>query len=474
MRISTVAITEPTLNAPPGGTEEARGPTFWLTRAGLTTADAVSVGTGVTISSLVRPPGTGGLWALAVLLGAYAVWLGQVRLYQSRFITRRTDEIRRIVNAGIRSATTLVVVAYLTGLTVDRGWLVLTAVATMALLSLERELMRRRFAAERRSGRLSRRVLMIGDNAESEHFAQMLANEPDHGYAVMATIDPATVADPQELTTLVLATARTHNAHGVVVAATAIDVQASNRLIRDLVEAGIHVELSSTLADIASDRLTVRPLGRFPVVYIEPRRRHGWRAGAKRGFDLVLAGTALVVLAPVLAAVALLVRVGSPGPVLFRQERVGKDGEPFPVLKFRTMVVGAEALQAELAAQDEGAGPLFKMKEDPRITRFGGFLRKTSLDELPQLWNVVRNEMSLVGPRPALRSEMTDWSDDLYGRLRVKPGITGMWQVSGRSTTTFEEYTRLDLYYVDNWSLVVDLAILFRTIPAVLKSSGAY
>ena len=144
------------------------------------------------------------------------------------------------------------------------------------------------------------------------------------------------------------------------------------------------------------------------------------------------------------------------------------------VLKFRTMVVDAEELLADLSEDNEGAGPLFKMKDDPRVTRIGAFLRKTSLDELPQLWNVVRNEMSLVGPRPALRSEMAEWDDDLYARLRVKPGITGMWQVSGRSTTSFEEYTRLDLYYVDNWSLVVDLSILLRTIPAVLRSDGAY
>ncbi|MCP5032915.1 MAG: sugar transferase [Actinomycetia bacterium] len=429
---------------------------------------------GLVVSSAIHTPGKDHFWAIALMSAAYAVWLGQARLYQSRFITRRTDEIRRIVNAGVRSAATLVLVSFIFELSLDRIWLILGTMSTVALLAIDREIMRRWFDSRRLSGRLSRRVLMIGDNAESLGFAAMLEAEPRLGYSVVATIDPALAADPRQLTTLVLASARQNNAHGVVVAATAIDVQSSNRLIRDLVEAGIHVELSSTLADISFDRLTVRPLGRFPVVYIEPRSRHGWRAAAKRLFDVTVASSALICLSPVMVALALLVRLGSSGPILFRQERVGKEGEPFMMLKFRTMVVGAEDMLAELETTDEGAGPLFKMKQDPRVTRIGSFLRKTSLDELPQLWNVIRDEMSLVGPRPALRSEMVDWSEELYTRLRVKPGITGMWQVSGRSSTTFEEYTRLDLYYVDNWSFVVDLAIMARTVPAVIKSRGAY
>lgn len=422
----------------------------------------------------MRGSGPDGLGAVWVFLLAYTLWFSRARLYQSRFITRRTDEIRRIVDAGARTLATVVVVVYTFDLQVDRLWLLVTGLVTVVALSTEREIVRRRFAARRSSGRLSRRVLLIGDNTESARFASMFAQEPGLGYAVVGQIDPATAKDPNELTTMVLAAARADGAHGVIVATTAIDMQSSNRLVRDLVEAGIHVELSSTLADIASDRLTVRPLGQFPVVYIEPRRRHGWRASAKRLFDLSITTLALLALAPVFIVVSILIKLGSTGPVLFRQERVGRNSEPFKVLKFRTMVTNAEELLDELAEANEGSGPLFKMKDDPRVTKIGAFLRKTSLDELPQLWNVVRNEMSLVGPRPALREEMAEWHPDLYARLNVKPGITGMWQVSGRSTTTFEEYTRLDLYYVDNWSLVVDVAILAKTIPAVLSSDGAY
>ncbi len=460
--------------APPGAPGAARPSTPARTRAALVAFDLVAVAVGMTLACLVRHPGPDGVLGVALALGLHPLWLVRARLYRARVITRRADEVRRIIDAGVRTTAAVAVLAYLADLRLDRVWLGLSLATTVTLLVVEREQVRRRFRARRASGQMARRVLLIGDNVESATFASMFADDPELGYTIVAQIDPAQAADPQELTTRVLTAARQLEANGVIIAATAIDMRSSNRLIRDLVEAGIHVELSSTLADIASDRLTVRPLGRVPVVYVEPRHRHGWRAGAKRAFDLLVAGTVLAVLSPVLAAIALAVRLNSPGPVLFRQERVGQDGEPFKVLKFRTMVTNAEELLANLVERSEGAGPLFKMKRDPRVTRVGSFLRKTSLDELPQLWNVLRNEMSLVGPRPALRSEMAEWSDELYARLRVKPGITGMWQVSGRSSTTFEEYTRLDLYYVDNWSLVVDLAILAKTIPAVVASRGAY
>ncbi|MEM9133694.1 MAG: sugar transferase [Actinomycetota bacterium] len=449
-------------------------PAVWSGRTKTFAADGVAIAGGLALATGVRSPGPDGVAAVAVMAVAYVVWLHRARLYRARFITRRSDEIRRIVNAGARTAVTVALTNFVADLHVDRLWLGLAALTTVVLLSLGRELIRRHFDAKRSAGQMSRRVLLIGDNHESAQFAEMFADEPELGYEVVGAIDPRTFAEPRRLTTHVLAAARQNDAYGVIVSATAIDVDGSNRLIRDLIEAGIHVELSSTLADISFDRLTVRPLGRYPVVYIEPRLRQGWRALAKRAFDLAVAGTALVFLAPLFTALAIAIKVGSTGPVLFRQERVGQDGELFKVLKFRTMVVDAEALLEKLAAENEGAGPLFKMKEDPRVTRIGNFLRKTSLDELPQLWNVVRGEMSLVGPRPALQSEMKEWTEDLYGRLRVKPGITGMWQVSGRSSTTFEEYTRLDLYYVDNWSLVVDVSILARTIPAVVASRGAY
>ncbi len=444
------------------------------TKIGLVAVDAgVTMLSFLGASALVES-GSDSVPATAIFLLAGAVWFARGRLYSARFITRRADEVRRIIDAVALTAATVAAAAFSFELDVTRDWIGISAALAAVGLSVEREVIRRRYDKLRASGSLARKVIMVGDNSESRELEAMFEDEPSLGYRIMERIDPQQSDDSNHLVTTTLAAARKHDAGGVIVAATGIDTRSSNRLIRDLIDAGIHVELSSTLADIAPNRLTVRPLGRFPVVYVEPVQRHGWRAVAKRLFDMLSSLAACTLLAPLLVLIGVLIKTSSHGPVLFKQSRVGKDGLPFDVYKFRTMVVNAEELVSDLMEDNEGAGPLFKMKDDPRVTRIGGFLRRTSLDELPQLWNVVRGEMSLVGPRPALASEMVEWDADLYGRLRVRPGITGMWQVSGRSQTTFEEYTRLDLYYVDNWSLVVDLAILAKTIPAVLKSDGAY
>jgi exopolysaccharide biosynthesis polyprenyl glycosylphosphotransferase len=195
---------------------------------------------------------------------------------------------------------------------------------------------------------------------------------------------------------------------------------------------------------------------------------------AKRTFDLAVSAVGLLLIAPVLALIALAIRVDSDGAVLFRQERVGLHRQRFQVLKFRTMVVGAENMLADLKALNEADGPLFKLRQDPRVTRVGRFLRRYSLDELPQLWNVLKGEMSLVGPRPPLPREVEAYEDWQLDRLEVRPGITGLWQVSGRSELPFDEYVRLDLFYIENWSLAYDLFILAKTIPMLLAARGAY
>ena len=196
------------------------------------------------------------------------------------------------------------------------------------------------------------------------------------------------------------------------------------------------------------------------------------QAGHRR--DAARAGLAASSFAFVMIGTAIAIKLDSRGPVLFRQTRVGQNSKPFNVLKLRSMVTDAEAQLVDLIDLNEADGPLFKMAEDPRITRVGRLIRATSIDELPQLWNVVRGDMSLVGPRPALPHETEEWDSLLAQRLRVKPGITGMWQVNGRSDTSFEDYTRLDLYYVDNWTLTTDLAIMLKTVPAVVLRQGAH
>ncbi len=441
------------------------------TKNRLFVVDLLTAAASATAMSFVFDPGADHWIALVIMLAAWWLWLARAKLYSSRFITRRSDEIRRIFDASVATAASVAVLSYVFELDVQRGWLAGSMLAGGIAIGIEREIARSGFDRRRRAGELCRRVVMVGANEEARQLAAMFQAEPELGYQVVSSVDPRLIADRTELTTRVLAEARSHQALGAIVAASSIETRASNRLVRDLVEHGIHVELSSTLIDIDPGRLTVRPLGRFPVVYVEPVMRRGWRAVAKRTFDVIVSLSVLLCAAPVLAVVAILIRKHDGGPVLFRQSRAGRNGVPFDMLKFRSMVVDAEAIRAEM---DLGDSKLFKMKDDPRVTKIGRFIRKSSLDELPQLWNVVRGEMSLVGPRPALWSEMECWEDDLYGRLRVRPGITGMWQVSGRSSAGFEEYTRLDLYYVDNWSLVIDLSILLRTVPAVLRQEGAY
>jgi len=416
----------------------------------------------------------------ALSLPVWPAVLSNQRLYNTRFIGRRIDEIRRIVNAVILGVVGVALAGYFVGYLAPRSGLAILFVVAVVFLAAEREGARHLFGRLRKSGRMVRPVIIAGANPEGREMAAMLASEPWIGYRVLGFVDD-TSTDPQPVAGIPLLgkiadadeIVRANHGASVIVAASAIESATTNRLVRDLLKSGVHVELSSTLRDIASQRLTVRPLGRFPVVYVEPVQRDGWRAAAKRGFDIAGALAGLLVTAPIAVAAAIAVRLDSPGEILFRQTRVGRDSKPFKVLKFRSMVADAEVQLTELAALNEADGPLFKMRSDPRVTRVGKFIRKTSIDELPQLWNVLRGEMSLVGPRPALPHETEAWDALLTERLRVKPGITGMWQVNGRSDTSFEDYTRLDLYYVDNWSLLTDLAILLKTVPVVLTSRGA-
>jgi exopolysaccharide biosynthesis polyprenyl glycosylphosphotransferase len=233
------------------------------------------------------------------------------------------------------------------------------------------------------------------------------------------------------------------------------------------------VALSSSLLDIDINRLRPQFIDGRTMIYVEPTIRNGWRAAAKRVFDIAIALVALIPTAFVVAAASIANLFTSRGPVFFRQTRVGRDGKPFEIVKLRTMVVDAEARKAELMELNESDGALFKIKNDPRITPIGRILRILSLDELPQFWNVLRGEMSVVGPRPALPDEVEKWPADVHERLRVLPGITGMWQVSGRSDASFDQYKRLDLYYVDNWSILHDLTIVAKTFGAVVSSRGA-
>jgi exopolysaccharide biosynthesis polyprenyl glycosylphosphotransferase len=228
------------------------------------------------------------------------------------------------------------------------------------------------------------------------------------------------------------------------------------------------------VVEVARRRVRLTTAAGLTLLHIAPPARHGAQTFAKSAMDRLVALLLIVVLAPVFGALALAVRLGSPGPVLYRQTRVGKDGVPFPMWKFRTMVVGADRMRSGLEEANENDGHMFKMRRDPRITRLGRVLRRHSLDELPQLANVLLGHMSLVGPRPPLPEEVARYDEVERRRLSVKPGLTGLWQVSGRSELSWHETVSLDLRYVDNWSCAWDMSVMARTVRAVLDGRGAY
>jgi exopolysaccharide biosynthesis polyprenyl glycosylphosphotransferase len=407
---------------------------------------------------------------------AVPVWLllfSRYGLHAARHVAGRKAELVRLTHAFALCVASVPLIGAVADMEVPRRWLLTVAAAGIPVLLVERELVRHWFAAARRRGRFLRPVAVVGDGAEAATLVGMLRDQPELGYRVVALVADNDDADINPRSK-VLEQLQTAGIGHVLMATTDVDHALSNRLVRSLTDAGIHVELSSSLRDIDASRLSVRPLGRHPVLYVEPVRRTGWRAVAKRGFDVAAAALIILVTAPLTLVVAAAVKATSHGPVLFKQERVGRRGRRFHVYKFRTMVADAEQLLIDLLAENESDGPLFKLRCDPRVTRIGRVLRKCSIDELPQLLNVLKGEMSLVGPRPALPGEVTQWDPELFERLRVQPGITGMWQVNGRSDSSFSEYQRWDLYYVDNWSIWRDLGILCKTLPVVLRGEGAY
>jgi exopolysaccharide biosynthesis polyprenyl glycosylphosphotransferase len=252
------------------------------------------------------------------------------------------------------------------------------------------------------------------------------------------------------------------------------DPEYAKRLAWQLEGTAAELVLSSPLADVAGPRMSLIPVEGLPLIQVAIPTFEGSRYAIKRVMDIAIAAIALTAIALVTPIIALAIKLDSPGPVFFLQERVGRDGRIFRMVKFRSMGVDAEARKLDLHTRNEGAGPLFKLKADPRVTRVGAILRKYSLDELPQFWNVLVGDMSAVGPRPPLPTEVTAYDGTVYRRLYIKPGITGLWQVSGRSDLNWDESIRLDLRYVENWSVMNDLMIMWRTAAVMIKPEGAY
>lgn len=450
-------------------------------------ADAVAIAIGYAAAFVVqgwlRPLPTSIRVAHLVLAVAIVpVWLlllGINQLYAARAVERASEEIRRLLVSGAITTGALVAIGFVLKYDLlSRLMVGLLFVGVTTALVVERWITRRVFAWLRSSGRIRRRVAVIGTDPYAIGLVHAIDRRPSLGYEVVGFIGDDELGQRAGRTVLAplddaVEALRRHGCNGAIVSIASLAPERLNRLTRALGDHGFHVAVSTGLHDIDLARMRPQDLDGQTLVYVEPRIRTGWRRHAKRTFDVSVAALALTFAAPVLVVTAALIKLDSPGPVFFRQLRVGRDGALFPMLKLRTMYVDAEARRAALLEQNEADGPLFKIEHDPRITRVGRVLRRLSIDEVPQFWNVLCGSMSIVGPRPALPDEVVAWDPDLHDRLRVLPGITGMWQVSGRSGTTFEEYRRLDLYYVDNWSLRHDVRIVARTFGAVLLQRGA-
>ena len=464
----------------------------WGPRTVLAAADLLVVAAGLCIAHAAwrRPLGASGgvaaanhLHVAALSLPLWLLVLAKYRLFSARHIRRVGQELNRLIHASAAGTAVTGLVALALGVPIARGWLALGFVAVTTGLVIERAVARAIFDRLRGSRRLTRRIIVLGADAAAMSLAATLARSPRLGYEVVGFVDDSlpvgTIVAGNQAVLGRLADAAavvaSSGAQGAVIVPSAVDGHHVNAVARKLADSGVHVEVISPLRGIAPERMTVGAIGtQFGVVHVQPMRRAGWRAFAKRAFDVTLAVTGLMLAAPLLAAVAVLVKLDSRGPVLFRQRRLGRDGVTFELLKLRSMVVDAEAHLEDLRHLNEADGPLFKVRRDPRVTRVGRMLRSMSLDEVPQLWNVLRGEMSIVGPRPALPAEAESWRPELHQRLRVRPGITGMWQVHSRGGANFEDYVELDLYYVDNWSLPMDLQIMLRTVPSVLLERGAH
>ena len=417
-----------------------------------------------------------------LLAVAWTLFLLLTRTYDGRILGVGGDEYRRVVRASIYFWGLVAVVCYMNRFQFSRLALGLSFGIGTLLLLLGRWAARKVLHhARRRSSRWSHRVLAVGGREEVDALVAELEREPYAGLKVVGACMPpgdavlgCSVPVVGSLTSVPEAVTRLGVDTVAVTASRGLTSGVLKRLGWDLEGAGVDLVVAPALTDVAGPRVHVRPVSGLQLLYVEQPEFTGPTRVVKEAFDRFSAALALVVVSPFFLLIALAVRLTSSGPVIFRQVRVGRDGAMFTVYKFRTMVVDAERRLGEIWDENEGHGVLFKIRDDPRVTAVGRFLRRFSLDELPQLANVVLGDMSLVGPRPALPSETEQYGRATSRRLLVKPGITGLWQVSGRSDLSWEDSVRLDLYYVENWSFAGDIQILWKTLHAVVSRRGAY
>lgn len=432
-------------------------------------------------SVLASPVGLG--------LAVVAIWVIGLSLSGSRsrrIVGNGVTEYRRVIHVALIAVGGAGLAAYVLHVDGLQTFLLVAFPAGLLALLLSRWLWRRWLAARRGRGEMMHRALLVGSEASIASLARDFARSPQAGFKVVgACTASARIADvipgtdipvSGSVDRLIEALAAVDADTVVVASADELPPERVRALSWQLEPGRQHLVLAPSLTDIGGPRLHTRPVAGMPLVHVETPRYEGGKLYMKRLFDIIVAGLLIVLLSPVLACIAIVVRLSTVGPVLFRQERVGLRGEVFQMYKFRSMHVDAEERLAALVDVDraEGNQVLFKMRDDPRVTPIGRILRRYSLDELPQLFNVLLGSMALVGPRPSLEREVEQYAQHVHRRFLVKPGITGLWQVSGRSNLDWDETVRLDLFYVENWTMTGDLMILWRTAKAVFGSDGAY
>ena len=421
----------------------------------------------------------------AVIIGTWIVTLSAHHTRDASVVGMGLTEYQGVVKASVLAFGLLAIAFVILKVDVARGYFTLAFPLGICGLLLSRWAWRVWLIRQRRAGSSLSRAIVVGNRPDVEYVIGQIERKAVTAYNVVGAcvdtlpgghivVNSASVPIISDLVHVAEA-ASNLKIDAVIVAG---QPNVGNHYIRDLAWdlEGMAAELvvASRLTNIAGPRIRFRPVEGLPLMHVELPQFTGGKHVLKRGFDVIVSGIAIVLLLPLVLLIALLVNHDSPGPVLFRQERVGRGGKLFHILKFRSMVEFAEDDLAGLLDKNEGAGILFKMKNDPRVTQTGKFLRKYSLDELPQLWNIFIGEMSLVGPRPPLPVEVENYEDRVHRRLYIKPGLTGMWQVNGRSNLDWDESVRLDLYYVENWSLTGDLVIIWRTFKVLRRAVGAY
>ena len=428
-----------------------------------------------------------GYWAVTVIVAAtWVVALATFRTRDARIVGVGATEYKLVINASALAFGGLAIAFLLLKVDSARPFFILALPLGVATLVLERWLWRKWLIRQRSQGHYLSRAIVVGSSDDVEYVVRQIDDKSGAGYHVVGaaledienTISVTSGGSPVPIVADYAHVATAAQSLGVDAVIVAGHPRAAGTFIRDLgwdlEKTSAELVLSSRLTDVAGPRIHFRPVEGLPLIHVEIPQYDGAKHLLKRALDVTLSALGLLLVSPVLLVIGLIVKLDSPGPALFRQERVGRNGKPFHMLKFRSMVETAEDDLAGLLDKNEGAGVLFKIRSDPRITRVGRFIRKYSLDELPQLWNIVAGQMSLVGPRPPLPAEVRNYESHMHRRLYIKPGLTGMWQVNGRSNLSWEESVRLDLYYVENWSLAGDLMIIWRTFKIVIRPQGAY